>query len=133
MACLKVCSNHNLIQNCCAAGTLELNVTKPLIGFTLLESIEILNGVVTHFNENCLTGIELNQDVVKKNIDNSLMLVTGLRHVIGYDKAAKIAQRAYEHNITLKQANHDLSYCDDETFDKYTNPATMLGHTDDDF
>ena len=131
MACMKVMANSQLIDMCCASGQLELNTYKPIIGYTLLESIEVLNGVLAKFNQNCLQGLELNQKVIEENLKNSDMIVTGLSHVIGYNKCAEIVKKAHELGKSTKEACLELGYCDEETFDKYTNPAAMVGNIDD--
>jgi fumarate hydratase class II len=79
------------------------------------------------FNDHCATGIEPNYENIKKNLENSLMLVTALNPHIGYYKAAEIAKKAFAENKTLKQAALELGYLTEEQFDEWVNPAKMVG------
>ena len=78
---------------------------------------------VVSFNDNCAVGIEPNQERIKKNLDNSLMLVTALNTHIGYEKAAEIAKKAYKENTTLKEAALSLRYLTEEEFNSWVDPS----------
>ena len=79
-------------------------------------------------NDHCAIGIEPNKDQIKEHLNNSLMLVTALNTHIGYEKAAKIAKRAYDENITLKEAAILSGYVTPEQFDKWVVPENMIGN-----
>ena len=134
MVAYQVMTNQQLIQMCCSASQLELNPYKPLIGARLLESITLLSESIQKFNKYCLDGIEVNNKTISRHLKESLMLITGLKDVIGYDKCTQIAQEAYDSGRNLRDVALDLGYCDAETFDMHTNPAQMIGeqHHDDD-
>ncbi|WP_150303484.1 class II fumarate hydratase [Pseudomonas saliphila] len=111
-------------------GQLQLNVFKPVIIHTLLQSIRLLTDGCDSFRRNCLEGMEPDEQRMREHLDNSLMLVTVLNPVIGYDKAADIAKKAYKEGTTLKQAALQLSYLDEKAFDEAVRPEQMLGdHT----
>src|SRR5262249_26807 len=93
-----------------ASGNFELNVYKPLIIHNVLQSSRLLADAMTNFDRFCATGIEPNRRRIQQNLDSSLMLVTALNPHIGYDKAAKIAKKAYKDGTTLKQAAAELGY-----------------------
>ena len=131
MACLKVLANQQLIDMCCASGQFELNTYKPIINYTLLESIDILSGVLDKFNRYCLSGIQINQKVIQNHLDHSYMLITGLQPIIGYDKCAEVVKKAHESGRKPKDICLELGYCDESTYDKHTNPAAMVGNVDD--
>ena len=80
------------------------------------------------FNDHCAVGIEPNRANLKKNLDNSLMLVTALNTHIGYEKAAKIAKTAHENGTTLKEEAVNLGYLTGKQFDEWVDPAKMIGH-----
>jgi fumarate hydratase class II len=79
------------------------------------------------FNHNCAAGITANPENLKKNLDNSLMLVTALNTHIGYEKAAEIAKKAFKENTTLKEAALKLEYLTAEEFDLWVDPSKMIG------
>ncbi|MEH6386544.1 class II fumarate hydratase [Pseudomonas profundi] len=108
-------------------GQLQLNVFKPVIIHTLLQSIRLLTDGCDSFRRNCLEGVEPDEQRMREHLDNSLMLVTALNPVIGYDKAADIAKKAYKEGSTLKQAALQLGYLDEKAFDEAVRPEQMLG------
>ena len=85
-----------------ASGHFELNVFKPVIIHNVLESCALLADACHSFHDNCVVGIEPNRDVIARHVENTLMLVTALNEVIGYDNAAKVAKLAHTKNITLR-------------------------------
>jgi fumarate hydratase class II len=127
MVCAQVMGNDVAVTIGGSNGHFELNVYKPLIAANLLQSARILGQACLSFNDNCVLGIEPNLAEIKNKLDNSLMLVTALNTHIGYDKAAKIAKKAYNDNSTLKAAGVELGYLTAEEFDKWVVPADMCG------
>ncbi len=127
MVCAQVMGNDVAVSIGGSNGHFELNVFKPLIAANLLQSARILGQACLSFNDNCVVGIEPNYDEIQKKLDSSLMLVTALNTHIGYDKAAKIAKKAYAENTTLKEASIALGYLTAEQFDEWVVPANMCG------
>lgn len=110
-----------------ATGHFELNVFKPMIIYNFLHSARLIGEACVSFNDHCAVGIEPVMDTIKRNLDNSLMLVTALNSKIGYYKSAAIAQKAYQDNTTLKQAAVQLGYVTPEEFDEWIDPKKMVG------
>lgn len=109
-----------------ATGHFELNVFKPMIIYNFLHSARLIGEGCVSFNDHCAVGIEPVMDTIKRNLDNSLMLVTALNSKIGYYKSAAIAQKAYQDNTTLKQAAVQLGYVTPEEFDEWIDPKKMV-------
>lgn len=126
MVCVQVFGNHTAVTVAGASGNFELNVYKPVIIFNVLNSIRLLSDACESFREHCVTGIEANRANIQKNLDNSLMLVTALNPHIGYDNAAKVAKKAYQENITLKEAAVKLGLLTAEKFDQIVRPSDMI-------
>ncbi|HMV25948.1 MAG TPA: class II fumarate hydratase [bacterium] len=126
MVCAQVMGNDAAINVAGASGNFELNVYKPVLIFNLLNSIRLLGDACDSFNEHCAVGIEPNTNVIKKHLDNSLMLVTALNPHIGYDNAAKVAKKAFHDNITLKEAAIQLGLLTSEKFDEVVRPEKMI-------
>ena len=126
MVCVQVMGNNSAITFAGASGNFELNVYKPVIIFNILNSIRLLSDACESFTEHCVSGIEANRSNIKKNLDNSLMLVTALNPHIGYDNAAKVAKKAYQENITLKEAVVKLGLLTAEKFDEVVRPQDMI-------
>src|SRR5699024_11463629 len=112
----------------CAAsqGNFELNVYKPVIIYNFLQSVHLLADSLISFDENCVQGLEANLEVIEKNVNNSLMLVTALNPHIGYEKAAEIAKLAYNEGTTLKEAAIKTGYLTEEQYDEWIDPAKMV-------
>jgi fumarate hydratase class II len=108
-------------------GHFELNVFKPMMIANLLSSARLIGDACVSFNDRCAAGIEPNVGNLKKNLDNSLMLVTALNTHIGYEKAAEIAKTAYKNGTTLKEEAVNLGYVTAEEFDRWVDPAKMIG------
>ena len=108
-------------------GHMELNVFKPLIGSNILRMIDLMAVGMDSFAERCVDDMTANEDRIKELVDRSLMLVTALAPVIGYDNAAKIAKHAHANGQTLKQAGLDLGLVDEATFDEHVKPENMVG------
>ena len=130
MVCAQVIGNDVAVATGGMTGHYELNVFKPVMAYNLLTSARLLGDACISFNSNCAVGIKPNMEVLKKNLNNSLMLVTALNTHIGYEKAAKIAKTAYENGTTLKEEALNLSYLTEEEFDKWVDPSKMIGSLD---
>jgi fumarate hydratase class II len=130
MVCAQIMGNHTTISIAGSNGHFELNVFKPVMIYNLLQSIRLLADACNSFTDNCVVGIEPNTDRIKKLLDESLMLVTALNPVIGYDNAAKIAKKALREDKTLKQAAIALKLLTSEAFDEAVRPENMIGPKD---
>ncbi|HYD19753.1 MAG TPA: class II fumarate hydratase [Patescibacteria group bacterium] len=130
MVCAQVMGNHTTISIAGSNGHFELNVFKPVMIYNLLQSVRLLADACNSFTDNCVVGIEPNTDRIKKLLDESLMLVTALNPVIGYDNAAKIAKKALREDKTLKQAAIALKLLTSEAFDEAVRPENMIGPKD---
>lgn len=109
-----------------AGGILDMNVYKPLIGYNVVESARMLGDAMDAFDRLCVRGMKANTRKIAATVDQSLMLVTALSPVIGYDKAAEIAHHAYAHDTTLKEAALALGYISAEEFDRVVVPAKLV-------
>ncbi|MEC7526305.1 MAG: class II fumarate hydratase [Myxococcota bacterium] len=127
MVCAQVMGNDATIGFACSQGNFELNVFKPVIAYNLLQSVRLLADACASFEERCARGLEPNRPTIEKNLKNSLMLVTALNPVIGYDKAAKIAKTAYEKGQTLKETAVELGFLTAEEFEAAVKPGEMVG------
>jgi len=125
MVSAQVMGNDVAIGIAGSNGHFELNVFKPVMIHNLLQSAGLLADACSSFDENCVAGIEPNRDVIKRHVENSLMLVTALNQVIGYDNAAKVAKTAYTDNTTLKEAALKLGLISAADFDKHVRPEEM--------
>jgi len=102
-----------------------LNVYKPVLIHNFLHSVRLLADTCHSFTEHCAKGIEVNREQVEHDVQNSLMLVTALSPIVGYDKAAKIAHTAHVDHSTLREAALKLGYISAEDFDKWVKPEEM--------
>jgi len=127
MVCAQAIGNDVTINIGGTHGHFQLNVFKPVMIANLLQSARLLGDACVSFNDNCVIGIEPNLPYIKKNLENSLMLVTALNTKIGYDNAAKIAKKAHSENKTLREAALELGLVTAEQFDEYVNPMKMIG------
>ncbi len=126
MVCAQVIGNDMAVAVGGATGHFELNVFKPLIVFNVLNSVRLLGDACESFREHCVEGTQANTAQIKKHLDNSLMLVTALNPVIGYDNAAKIAKAAHERGTTLKEEAIRLGLLDAKKFDEVVRPENMI-------
>jgi fumarate hydratase class II len=126
MVAAQVMGNDVTIGIAGSNGHFELNVFKPVIIHNFLESVKLLGDACVSFNDNCVVDIQPNLDVIKRHLDNSLMLVTALNQEIGYDKAAKVAKTAFETGKTLKQVAVDLGFVTAQKFDEIVRPEKMI-------
>lgn len=127
MVCTQVMGNHTTITIAGSNGHFELNVFKPVMIYNLLQSIRLLADSCRSFTDNCVAGIEPNKERIQKLLNESLMLVTALNPVIGYDNAAKIAKKALHEGKTLKETAIELKLLTAEEFDKTVQPEKMIG------
>ena len=130
MVCAQVIGNDMAVTIGGATGHFELNVFKPVIAYNVLQSARLLGDACVSFNDKCAAGIEPNHEVIKKHLENSLMLVTALNTHIGYEKAAKIAKTAHKENKTLREVSIELGYVTAEQFDAWVRPEKMVGNLD---
>ncbi len=127
MVAAQVLGNDVAINIGGATGHFELNVFKPVMIYNFLHSARLIGEVCLSFNDKCAIGIEPLHDNIRKNLENSLMLVTALNTHIGYYKSAEIAQTAHKDGKTLKQTAIDLGYVTSEQFDAWVKPEDMVG------
>jgi fumarate hydratase class II len=127
MVCARVLGNDVAIAIGGASGNFELNVFKPLIIYTLMQSIELLADSCNSFDAHCARGIEPNRPEIQRKMQNSLMLVTALAPHIGYDKAAKVAKHAHQNGTTLRDAALALGVVTGEDYDRWVRPDEMIG------
>jgi fumarate hydratase class II len=126
MLCVQVMGNHSAITIGGSQGHFELNVYKPMIAYNILQSIKLLADGCNSFVKNCVSGIKLNKKMIDQHLNNSLMLVTALAPVIGYDKAAEIAKKAHKNGTTLKEEAIKLNYISEKEYDKIVRPEKMI-------
>ncbi len=127
MVCTQVMGNHVTVTIAGSQGHFELNVFKPVMIYSLLQSIRLLADAAVSFAENCVVDIVANEDKIRALMNDSLMLVTALNPHVGYDNAAKVAKKAYNEGTTLKEAALALGLMSAEQFDEWVRPADMTG------
>ncbi len=127
MVCAQVLGNDVAINIGGISGHFQLNVFKPLMISNLLMSARLLGDVCVSFNDNCAVGIEPNMAAINRNLENSLMLVTALNPIIGYDNSAKIAKTAHQGHKTLRQAAMESGLITEEDFNRAVDPKKMVG------
>lgn len=126
MVAVQVMANDAGIGICASQGNLELNVYMPVMIYEYLQSVRLLADGLDSFREKCVCGIVANKEKMEENLHRSLMLVTGLSPYIGYENAAKTAKKAYEENISLKEACVALGFLTEEKFDEVFHPEQMV-------
>ncbi len=126
MVCVRVLGNDVTIGFAASQGNYQLNVYAPVIIDTFLESAELLADSMDSFREHLVVGIEPAEDVIKDNLDSSLMLVTALSPHIGYENAAAIAKKAFEEGVTLKEAALESGLVSEEDYDSWVVPGNMV-------
>jgi fumarate hydratase class II len=127
MVAVQVMGNDVAVGFAGSQGHLELNVYKPLIIHNVLESIRLLADAMDSFNDHCVAGVAANREQLAAHVERSLMLVTALNPVIGYDRAATIAKRAWRDGTTLKAAAIATGYLTADEFDQHIDARKMLG------
>lgn len=125
MVAVQIMGNDTAVGVAASQGNFELNVFMPVIAYNFIQSVRILSEAIVSFNDNCAVGITANRDKMHHNLYNSLMLVTALNPYIGYENAAKTAHKAYDENISLKDACVALGFLTAEKFDEVFKPESM--------
>jgi fumarate hydratase, class II len=125
MVCIQVIGNDTAVAIAGSRGNFELNVNKPVIIHNVLHSIDLLTGASNGFREFCVEGLEPDYEQIQRHLENSLMLVTALNPLIGYDKAAEVAKKAHHDRTTLRAAAVELGYLTGEEFDQAVRPEEM--------
>ena len=125
MVCVKVIGNHNGITMAGSHGHFELNVFKPLIIHNIVQSIDLISDSVNCFISSCLNGIKADKKKINKYLKESLMLVTALSPILGYDNASKIAKSAHKNGTTLRFEALKSGLIEEKTFNKVMNPKKM--------
>ena len=126
MVAVQVMANDMAVAFGGASGYLEMNVYKPLIILNVTKSIRILSDSMNNFRQFLVNGMRLNEKKIASYVEHSLMLVTALSPVIGYDKASQIAHYALDHDLSLKEAALKLKYISSEAFEKAMDPKKMV-------
>jgi fumarate hydratase class II len=127
MVCAQVMGNDVAVTVGGTQGHYELNVFKPMMAANILQSAQLIGDACSSFTDNCASGIEPNNQVIKQLLNNSLMLVTALNTKIGYYKAAEIANTAHANGTTLKEEAVNLGYVSAEDYDEWVKPENMVG------
>lgn len=126
MVVCQVMGNDATIGFAASQGNFELNVFKPVIIYNFLQSVRLLSDAMDSFDQNCAVGIEANLDVLRTNMERSLMLVTALNPHIGYENAAAIAKKAHKEGTTLREAALASGLLSGEDFDRIVRPEEMI-------
>ena len=127
MVCTQIIGMDTSVSIAGSGGHLQMNVYKPLIGYNILKSINLIQNACKSCRKNMIEGIQPNKPKIKEYLENSLMLVTALAPSIGYEKASKIVQLAYDKNLSLRQASNQLNYINQKEFDNLIDPNSMIG------
>lgn len=127
MVAVQVMGNDAAVGFAASQGNFELNVFMPVIAYNFIQSCRLLAEAILSFNKNCAVGIKANKEKMHYNLYNSLMLVTALNPYIGYENAAKVSHKAYEENLSLKDACVQLGFLTAEKFDEVFKPEEMAG------
>jgi fumarate hydratase class II len=126
MVCIRVFGNQAAVTFAGSQGHLELNVYKPVIADAMLQSIRLLADVSASFSEHCIEGLKADEKRIAELTGRSLMLVTALAPVVGYDAAARIAKDAHRNGTTLRHEALRLGLVDAETFDRVVDARKMI-------
>ena len=126
MVAVQVMGNDVAVGMAASQGNFELNVFMPVCAYNFLQSVRLLSEAITSFDRNCVSGIKADRDRMTANLHNSLMNVTALNPYIGYEKAAAVAKKAYEENLTLRDACVKLGFMSEAEFDKVFHPEQMV-------
>lgn len=126
MVSVQVMSNDVAIGFAASQGNFELNVFMPVCIYNFLQSVKLLSDVMQSFANNCVYGIKPNKQKMAENLDRSLMLVTALNSYIGYDNAAKVSKKAFNENISLKEAAIELGFLTEQTAEEILDPKKMI-------
>lgn len=126
MVSVQVMANDVAVGMAASQGNFELNVYMPVCIYNFLQSVRLLSDAMLSFNQNCVVGIKANKEKMQENLHRSLMLVTCLNPYIGYENAAKTAKKAFQENISLKEACLQLGFLKEEKFDEVFKPEEMI-------
>ena len=126
MVAVQVMGNDAAIGFAASQGNFELNVFLPVVAYNFLQSVRLMAESIRSFTKNCAVGIRANKETMRRNLYGSLMLVTALNPVIGYENAAKTVKLAFRENITLKEACVKLGFLTAERFDEVFHPENMV-------
>ena len=126
MVAVQVMGNDTAVSMAASQGNFQLNVFMPVMAYNFLQSARLLAESIVSFNDRCAVGIRANREKMHHNLHNSLMLVTALNPYIGYENAAKTAKKAYQENISLKEACVELGFLTAEAFDQVFHPEEMV-------
>jgi fumarate hydratase class II len=124
--CIHVLGNDAAIGFAGSQGHFELNTYKPMIAYNILQSINLIGNACSSFTDNCVIGITPNRNIIDKLMKDSLMLVTALTPVIGYDKAGIIAKNANKNGTSIKEEAIKSGFINEETFEKVVDPKKMI-------
>lgn len=127
MVAVQVMGNDAAVGFAASQGNFELNVFMPVIAYNFIQSCRLMAEAMMSFNNNCAVGIKANKEKMHHNLYNSLMLVTALNPYIGYENAAKVAHKAHDENLSLKDACVGLGFLTAEKFDEVFKPEEMAG------
>lgn len=127
MVAVQVIANDVAVGMAASQGNFELNVYMPVCIYNFLQSARLLGDVMLSFRERCVEGITPNYEKIQSYLENSLMLVTALSPVIGYENAALIAKTAHAHGSTLREEAVALGFMTAEEFDRIVRPEQMIG------
>ncbi|MCB1148998.1 MAG: class II fumarate hydratase [Chlamydiia bacterium] len=126
MVSVKVIGNDTAVRIASSQGNFQLNVFRPMMIYTLLQSVQLLSSAMVNFTEKCVVGIEPDRERINSLLQKSLMLATALNKEIGYDKASQIVRHAHTHGTTLKEAALTLGLLDEKRFDEIVDPKKMI-------
>ena len=126
MVAMQVIANDHAVGMGCSGGHLEMNAYKPLIIFNIIKSLRILTDGCNNFRRFLVEGMQANEQQIQRHLEHSLMLVTALTPVIGYEDASTIAHHALEHDLTLKEAALSLKLVSEVEFDRVVDPIKMV-------
>jgi len=127
MVCVQVMGNDTTLTVAASQGNFQLNVYMPVIIYNFLQSVRLLGDAVDSFEKRCVRGIKPVLENIQDHVDRSLMLVTALSKVVGYDQSAKVALKAHEENRTLKEAAMALGVLSETEYDLLVDPKKMVG------
>ena len=126
MVAAQVMGNDTAVAIAGAGGYLEINLYKPMMIYNIIQSVHILADSCNNFTDYLVQDMEPNRKKIERYLHDSLMLVTSLSPVIGYDKASEIAHFAFENDMTLRDASMKLGYVSAEEFDRIVDPHKMV-------
>ncbi|SAL70462.1 fumarate hydratase [Caballeronia arvi] len=124
-ACFQVIGNHQTITIANASGNFELNVAKPVLVYNLLQSLRVLADSASVFAKRCVCGIDVDREQLATNVDRSLLAITALNPILGYDRVAQITAKALRDRVTPRAAAIALGFLDGDEYDRLVDPAVL--------